>query len=352
MITPQRSITLMQRALELAAIPGLKVSPNPFVGCVIANPVGEIISEGYHEYYGGPHAEVNAIRQLTDEQLTTASLFVTLEPCNHFGKTPPCTELIISKRIPYVFAAMQDPNPLVAGKGFSRLQEAGVEVQIGLCESEAKALNKRFIHQVTTGQPYIILKWAESQDGFIAPFNTGNFNISGHEAQLLSHQLRATESAILIGFNTALLDNPSLTTRLVDGSNPIRIILDPEGKLPSHLNIFNNEAQTLLITKQPSSIVFNSSVQNLVVPDYTLPNILKELTLNKIQSIIIEGGSKTLQNFIDCNLWNEAYKITNPHLLIGQGVPAPKMPSANPQTTFELGQDTVTHYSNLSPFMF
>jgi len=349
MISPERRIELMSRALALAAIPQKKVRPNPNVGCVIANSKGEIIGEGYHEYYGGPHAEVNAIGQVSDELLKEAHLFVTLEPCSHFGKTPPCADLIISKKIPYVYAAMEDPNPLVAGKGFEKLRHAGIEVIIGDCAAESERLNKRFIHQVRTGLPYVILKWAESKDGFIAPINTGNFVISGQESRVVSHQLRADEDAILIGYNTALLDNPSLSTRYVQGDNPIRVVIDEQGLLPNNLQVFYGEAPTIIIGKK-RALPQNErkyEVKFIELPNYDFASILRALTEQKITSLIIEGGSTTLQSVIDDGLWNEAYVIKSKQLYINEGVPAPTLTQAEYISSTENEADIIEHFSKI-----
>jgi diaminohydroxyphosphoribosylaminopyrimidine deaminase / 5-amino-6-(5-phosphoribosylamino)uracil reductase len=235
----------------------------------------------------------------------------------------------------------------VAGKGIARLEEAGVQVQVGILEKEAKEVNKRFILQITTGLPYVILKWATSQDGFIAPLNTGNFQVSGAESKIFSHQFRAREDAILVGYNTAMLDNPNLNVRLVEGQSPTRIIIDKYGKLPLHLNIFNGTEKTILIS--PERTFDQSSLSIPVVfisPEkYEVREILSELATQGIQSLLVEGGSKTLQSFINAGLWNEAYAITNPNLLLYLGYPVPKF-NHKVKDSFLLGQDEVAHFVN------
>lgn len=317
----------MRHALELAKKGMGFVAPNPMVGCVIVHG-GEIIAEGYHERFGEAHAEPNAIKQVSDELLQKSTLYVTLEPCNHFGKTPPCSDLIISKKIPRVIVGCLDPNPIVASKGIKKLHDAGIDIEYGILEKECRELNKRFFCFQEKKRPYIILKWAQTQDGFISKFpvpeNKEENWISSPASKQLVHQWRSEEQAILVGYNTALSDNPQLTTRLVNGNNPTRIVIDKHLKLPPHLNIFNKEAKTIVFNEVMDSI--NSNIHYIKIDTGNLLNeILHQCYLHNISSIIIEGGAKTLNHFISQNLWDEARIFVNPHLHFRAGIAAPEI---------------------------
>src|SRR5690554_5115458 len=248
----------MMRCIELARLGMGHVSPNPLVGCVIVHR-NKIIGEGYHRQYGGPHAEVNAINEVTDHQLLKEStLYVSLEPCAHYGLTPPCSDLIIEKMIPKVVIGTTDPFAAVAGRGITKLQKAGVEVVTGVLEDSCRELNKRFFTYHQKQRPYVILKWAQTADGFIdmernpADIGTPTW-ITGPLALTLVHKLRSEEDAILVGTNTALADNPSLTVRHWSGRNPIRAVVDLNRRLPQSLNIFNGKAQTLIFNTDKES---------------------------------------------------------------------------------------------------
>lgn len=317
----------MRRALELAKKGTGFVAPNPMVGCVIVHN-GEIIAEGYHERYGEAHAEPNAIKQVSDELLQECTLYVTLEPCNHFGKTPPCSDLIVSKKIPRVIVGCLDPNPIVASKGIKKLHDAGIEIEYGVLEKECRELNKRFFCFQENKRPYVILKWAQTQDGFISkypvPENKEENWISSAASKQLVHQWRAEEQAILVGYNTALMDNPQLTTRLVKGNNPIRIVIDKHLKLPSHLNIFNKEAKTIVFNEITDDTKDN--IQFIKIDNSNMVNeVLHHCYMLGISSVIIEGGAKTLSHFINQNLWDEARIFVNPQLHFRAGVPAPEI---------------------------
>lgn len=317
----------MQRCLELA-IKGLgNVAPNPMVGCVIVYE-GEIIAEGYHEQIGESHAEPNAIKQVSDELLKKCTLYVSLEPCNHFGKTPPCADLIVSKGIPKVIVGCLDPNPLVAGKGIKKLHDAGIEVEYGVLDKECKELNKRFFTYQEKKRPYIILKWAQTQDGFVSrlpvPQNKEDNWITTIESKQLVHQWRAEEQAILVGFKTALVDNPLLTTRLVAGKNPIRIVIDKKLELPNDLSVFNNDAKTIVFNGMKDGV--NGHVHYIQVHlNNMVEEILHQCYLQNISSIIVEGGTHTINQFIEQNMWDEARVFVNPNLNFGTGVPAPQV---------------------------
>lgn len=317
----------MQRCLELAEKGLGQVAPNPMVGCVVVYE-GKIIAEGYHQKYGEAHAEPNAIKQVSDEHLKKCTLYVSLEPCSHFGKTAPCADLIVSKGISKVFVGCLDPNPLVAGKGIKKLHDAGIEVEYGILDKECRELNKRFFTFQEKKRPYIILKWAQTQDGFISklpiPENKEDNWITTIESKQLVHQWRAEEQAILIGYNTAIGDDPLLTTRLVKGSNPVRLIVDKHLELPMHLNIFNTEAKTIVFNS-----IKNEEKGNIHYIKTDSSNMLNELLhqcyLQNIASIIVEGGTKTINHFIQQNLWDEARIFVNPNLYFKSGVLAPEI---------------------------
>ncbi len=317
----------MQKALDLAAQGWPNVQPNPMVGCVIVHK-GEIVSSGFHEKYGEAHAEVNAIKNLPIAiNPQECTLFVTLEPCSHFGKTPPCADLIVSKGFKKVVICNLDPNPLVAGKGIERIKNAGIEVITGILEKEGLELNKRFFTFHTKKRPYFILKWAQTADGFISKWpipENRTENLIGDEAQqIASHQLRASEMAIMVGKNTVLWDNPELTTRLVKGKNPIRIILDRNLEIPTTLRVFNSESRTIIFN---SLIDKQESLHTYIKIDFGT-NFFNELNARLhdlgIQSVIVEGGAKLLQSFIEHGNYDESNVYTNSNFFFGSGIKAP-----------------------------
>ena len=312
----------MKKCLELAQKGMGYVSPNPMVGCVVVFN-DQIIGEGYHQEYGTSHAEVNAIENVKDKSLLKKStLYVNLEPCAHFGKTPPCTNLIIESEIPKVVIGCIDSYSEVSGKGIEKMQNTGIEVIEGVLEKESRELNKRFFTFHEKKRPYVILKWAESKDGFIGPLNQNKpFWMTSSESKKLVHKWRAEEEAILVGRITAKKDNPSLTVREVAGSNPVRIIIDKNLKLSSDLNLFNSEAKTIIFNTIKSE---ETDTNQFVKIDfnYLIENISEELHKQNIQSVIIEGGSTTLQSFVDANIWDEA-RIFTANKLFSQGLKTP-----------------------------
>jgi diaminohydroxyphosphoribosylaminopyrimidine deaminase/5-amino-6-(5-phosphoribosylamino)uracil reductase len=291
-------------------------APNPMVGAVIVFN-DNIIGEGYTSPYGGSHAEVNAINAVNDKSLLkSATLYVTLEPCSHFGKTPPCSDLIVKHGIPNVVIGCIDDNPEVAGKGIKKLESAGCNVIVGVLEAECKAHHQRFFTFHNKKRPYIILKWAQSQDGFIAPLTKDEQKpvwITNSYSRQLVHKWRAEEQAILVGTNTVIADNPSLTTRDYKGNNPIRVVIDRTKRLPKNASVFDHSAKTIVITED--HIDFKQPIAK---------QICDHLYQNDINSIIIEGGSQTLQTFIDENLWDEA-RIFTGTTPFKNGVIAPKI---------------------------
>ena len=312
----------IKKCIELAKRGIRNVSPNPMVGSVIVYN-GKIIGEGYHENYGSHHAEVNAIASVKDKSLLSKStIYVNLEPCAHFGKTPPCSNLIIENKIPKVVIGSVDCFSEVSGKGIDKMKKAGIKVVVGISEKESRELNKRFFTFHEKKRPYIILKWAESKDGYIAPKNQIEpFWMTSSESKKLVHKWRAEETAILVGRVTAEIDNPCLTVREVEGENPFRIVIDKNLKLSTDLNLFNNNSKTIVFNAIKSG---ENDTNNFIKIDFNvlINNILSELYKLNIQSIIIEGGSKTLQSFIDENMWDEA-RIFVGECELESGVEAP-----------------------------
>ena len=330
----------MQRALDLAERGKGAVRPNPLVGCVLVHE-GKIIGEGYHEQYGGPHAEVNAIASVTDPKLLAdATAYVSLEPCSHWGKTPPCANLLVEKGIKSVVVATLDPNPLVAGKGVKLLEEAGISVQVGLLEQEANWQNRRFFCQQEKHRPYLILKWAQTQDGFIARENFDSKWISSSQSRQLVHQWRAAEQAILVGKNTALHDNPRLNVRDWTGSDPIRVVLDSKLELPADLHLFDQQIPTLCYNLLKSEKLTN--LEWVQLPQLSLEALMADLHARQIQSVLIEGGSQTIQQFLAAGLWDEARVFTAP-IQFERGIAAPKL-TQTPAESHAIGEDQLDIY--------
>lgn len=300
----------MRRCLELAKNGLGTTYPNPMVGSVIVCD-GKIIGEGWHKKSGEPHAEVNAVNSVKDKSLLKrATIYVSLEPCSHFGKTPPCCDLIIANKIPNVVVGTVDSNVKVAGNGIKKLIEAGAKVTVGILETECKELNKRFFTFHEKKRPYVILKWAETQDGFIAPLTKLEQKpvwITNKFSRQLVHKWRSEEQAILVGTNTVIEDNPKLDVRDWTGKNPIRIILDQNNRIPKDSYIFNNQVKTIIFSNSSTRISQENSIFEVIDFKQNLADqILNVLYKHQIQSVIIEGGLQTLQTFIDENIWDEA----------------------------------------------
>ncbi len=319
----------IKRALQIAKNGLGQTRPNPMVGSVIVLN-DQIIGEGFTSKYGGNHAEVNAINSVTDKALLKeATIYVTLEPCSHYGKTPPCSDLIIHHQIPNIVIGCVDDNPEVAGKGIKKLMEAGRNVRVGVLEAECKAHHKRFFTFHNKKRPYIILKWAQSIDGFIAPKTKDEQKpvwITNIYSRQLVHKWRAEEQAILVGTNTVIKDNPTLNVRDWTGQNPVRIVLDRNNLLSDQYAIFNTDAETITFK------------------DHTIKAICDHLHKENINSIIIEGGSKTLQLFIDANLWDEA-RVFYGKIKFKDGIKAPKFDGRLIKDTTIL-DDTLNIYNN------
>jgi diaminohydroxyphosphoribosylaminopyrimidine deaminase/5-amino-6-(5-phosphoribosylamino)uracil reductase len=320
------------RCIEIARRGEYYVAPNPMVGAVLVDSNGTILAEGWHERYGEGHAEVNCFKHFENSEvrsqysdLSTCTLFVSLEPCSHYGKTPPCAKLIIEKGVGRVVVGMLDPNPLVAGKGVQMLRDAGIEVVVGVMEKECRELNKRFLCLHEKKRPYVILKWAQTEDGFLdrkRPIGNwslangdlhlnGALAISTPETKKLVHKMRAENMAIMVGTNTVLLDNPRLLNTHWEGRNPIRVTVDRHNRIPADARIFSDE---------------NGRNETIVYRDRTdWPFILSDLASRNIHSILVEGGTTLLTHILETGIWDEIHVEVAPELRIGDGVPAPKI---------------------------
>ena len=334
----------IKRCLELAALGQGTTSPNPMVGSVIVLD-DKIIGEGFHHKAGESHAEVNAINSVTNHELLKhATIYVSLEPCSHFGKTPPCANLIIEKRIPKVVIATIDSNAVVCGNGISKLKQAGIEVITGVLEREANQLNKFFNTFHKKKRPYIILKWAETKDGFIDTIRKDSIKpslkISNNVSSRWVHKLRSEVDAILIGKNTTLLDDPTLTTRKWNGKNPLRVVIDKDLALPKNLKLFTDGLPTLVMNSIDSST--DGCIENIKIEGEFIEGILSALHKKNIQSVLIEGGAHTLQQFIDTNLWDKVHVIKS-EMSISKGVKAPIM-SSKTFTIVGIGNDQIFTY--------
>ncbi len=326
-VTPDE--LFMQRAFELALLGVGHVSPNPRVGCVVVHE-GKIIGEGWHKKYGEAHAEVNAIQSVENKSLLkNSTVYVNLEPCSHFGKTPPCADLLIQHQVKKVVIANVDTNPLVGGEGIRKLQAAGIEVEICLASSpvlgtmfsKGRELNKRFFTFVEKQRPYIILKWAQTADGFVAQFNYESKWISNEYSRQLVHKWRSEEDAVLVGTRTAAHDNPTLTVREWTGRNPVRVVIDRFLRLSEKLNLFDSTQKTVCYNVLKHEELPNLSLIQLEEKDF-IHHLVTDLHRQKIQSVIIEGGTQTLQLFIDAKLWDEARVFTSIRTF-GKGISAP-----------------------------
>lgn len=342
----------MARCIELAMLGLGSVSPNPMVGAVIICD-DRIIGEGFHMKFGEAHAEVNAIKNVYDifpdaENLLKRSiLYVNLEPCAHFGKTPPCADVIISNNIPKVVVGCRDPFTQVNGKGIERLKNAGIEVLVGVMESDCLELNRRFYTRVLRQRPFIILKWAQSRDGFFARKEGGQKWITSSPAKQLVHRWRSEEDAILIGKNTAKIDNPHLNVREWNGKNPVRIIVDRNLELPKDLNIFDQSQDTIIFNGLRTEVIGKIKYLELENFDLLLPPLIcYQLYLMDIQSIIIEGGAKILNLFISADLWDEARVFTGPERW-GDGIASPVLRGESVET-INVGPDTLQVWRNFS----
>ncbi|NOQ72743.1 MAG: bifunctional diaminohydroxyphosphoribosylaminopyrimidine deaminase/5-amino-6-(5-phosphoribosylamino)uracil reductase RibD [Crocinitomix sp.] len=332
----------MQRCLDLAQLGAGNVAPNPMVGAVVVCD-GKIIGEGYHQQYGQAHAEVNAIEAVEDKTLLEkATIYINLEPCAHFGKTPPCADLIIDSKIPNVVIGCIDSYSEVAGKGVAKMSTAGIKIRVGVLEAESLALNKRFFTYHNKNRPYVILKWAQTANGFIDIERSNNekgvFWITQPETKALVHKWRHEEAAILVGKNTIKVDNPSLTCRNYEGASPIRVIIDQKMRLDyGAFKVGDRAVQTYVLTEK--AVISKGKLQFIQPKDFTISSILETLTQLEIQSVIIEGGATTLNNFIQADIWDEARILTgiNP---IMSGISAPQLTGIVSES-YQFGKDHI-----------
>ena len=301
--------------IEIARRGEYYVAPNPMVGAVLVDANGTILAEGWHERYGEGHAEVNCFKAAESRddgmpEYRNCTLFVSLEPCSHYGKTHPCAKLIIEKGVGRVVVGMLDPNPLVAGKGVQMLRDAGIEVVVGVLEKECRELNKRFLCLHENHRPYVILKWAQTSDGFIDIKRTGGspLKISTPATKEIVHRMRAENMAIMVGTNTVLLDNPRLLNTHWEGRNPIRVTIDRHNRIPSDARIFSDESETIAYRERTD-----------------WPYILEDLAQRNIHSILVEGGTTLLNHILSTGLWDEMHVEVAPELKIGDGVKAPEV---------------------------
>lgn len=336
----------MHRCIELARLGAGSVAPNPIVGAVIVYQ-DIIIGEGFHQQYGQAHAEVNCISSVLPEQVALipqSVLYVSLEPCAHFGKTPPCADLIIKHKIPKVVIGCRDPFKEVDGKGIEKLKAAGIEVVSGILENECQQLNERFFTFHTRRRPYIILKWAQTASGVVGNTDHSRLFISNEFSNRLVHKWRSEEAAIMVGTNTAQRDNPSLTTRLWKGNNPIRVVIDMDLRLPQTLHLFDTTVKTIVFNtvkqeEQHNLLFYQLSKEGNFV--HQMNNALYQLN---IQSVLIEGGVKLLQSFLDDNVYDEVRVITNNGLQVPAGIAAPSFSGLSQTKSLQLGEDSIQFY--------
>lgn len=335
----------MQRCVDLAYLGQGNVSPNPMVGCVIVKN-GLIIGEGYHSEYGGKHAEIKAIESVLDQkEIENSTVYISLEPCVHHGKTPPCVNELINRKIKIAVIGSRDSNPIVGGKGIESLKRAGIEVHENVLSEACRTLNKRFFTFHEKRRPYVILKWAQTSDGYLdknREIGEKGINwISSPESKVLVHKWRSEEQSILVGRNTIMNDNPSLTVREISGKNPTRIVIDSQLQLSKDVNIFSKDAPTLVFNRLKNDQT--DGVEWIKISETSTKHILDELFKRNIQSVLVEGGSRTLQYFIIDNVWDEARVIVG-DVKFGDGVKAPimnKVPSRAHQFS---DHDTIYYY--------
>lgn len=332
----------MRRCVQLALNGAGQVAPNPMVGAVLVQG-DRILAEGWHRAFGGPHAEVECLRAFGDGPVPDdAGMYVSLEPCSHHGKTPPCVDLLIARRVRHLVVGCEDPNPLVKGQGFARAREAGIEVTMDIAREECRWLNRRFIHSIEHERPYIILKWARSSDGFLDDHGR-RARISSRETDVLVHRWRSEEQAIVVGSKTVMNDDPALTVRHVEGRNPLRVVIDRKNVTPSSSRIFDGSAPTLLMSASPRDDV---RVEQRTMAKGTDPIdvLLQELQRQRTRSLLVEGGAELLGHFIGRGLWNEARMITGP-AVFGGGTHAPVL-NVPPVRAMELGPDRIDLFVN------
>ncbi len=341
----------MSRALQLAQLGWEYASPNPLVGAVVVAR-GRIIGEGYHKKCGQAHAEVNAIASIRNEDrhlLTQSTIYVTLEPCSHYGKTPPCSKLIIDSGIPNVVVGVVDPFESVSGRGIKMLRDAGCSVEVGVLEQECREINRHFFTSVCKNRPFVMLKWAESQDGYIG-LSDKCVSITGKATNVLSHRLRSRFDAIMVATNTILVDDSSLTVRSWYGNDPLRVILDRNGRIAQSAKVLSDGRPTLVFTEQKSNKKNNIEYINIAFDGDMLENILVELNRRGIRSLMVEGGAMLHQSFINRGLYDQIYRYVADDSFAKRGfdlskaVAAPNLGTATPNHKEYIGSDTLYCY--------
>lgn len=331
-MTTDEMTTFMRRCFDLARLGAGHVSPNPMVGAVLVHE-GRIIGEGWHQRWGEAHAEVNCIRSVQSENqhlIPHSTLYCSLEPCFHFGKTPPCVDLVLEQKIPRVVISNTDPNPKVAGQSIAKLRSAGIEVITGVLEAEGRWLNRAFFTWIAERRPYIVLKWSQSSDGYLARFGERTA-ISGPASQRLVHRWRSEADAILVGTNTALTDNPRLDTRLFSGKNPLRVVFDVQGKIPAGHHLLDGSVETW-VYGSTGAIQSHPGIQPPIIKPVEgkvqIPNLLQDLAANNRAILLVEGGADVLRQFLAGGWWDEIRVLENTGLRLGGGVAAPLVPGA------------------------
>jgi diaminohydroxyphosphoribosylaminopyrimidine deaminase/5-amino-6-(5-phosphoribosylamino)uracil reductase len=336
----------MRRCLELAARGAGNVAPNPMVGAVLVHN-DEIIGEGYHHIYGGPHAEVNCLDSVPERKknlVPQSTLYVSLEPCAHFGKTPPCADLIIRNRIPKVVTGCRDPFVEVNGKGIEKLQNAGIEVINGVLEKECKELNRRFFTFHTLHRPYIILKWAQTANGFIGNYGNARLHITNDITNRLVHKWRSEEAAIMVGTNTAMMDDPKLNNRLWTGHDPVRVIIDKNLQLPPSLQLFDGSVRTVVFNLLQHKEDGNPQYYQVTDDVSLVHQVINGLYYLNLNSVIVEGGARLIQSFIDEHAWDEARVLTNRSLEIEEGVRSPQLSGHQLLREESIKADVISYY--------
>lgn len=346
----KEDIRFMQRALQLAALGGVNTAPNPMVGAVIVYQ-GKIIGEGYHQKCGEAHAEVNAVAAVVDKSvLKEATMYVTLEPCSHHGKTPPCADMIVHNGFKRVVVACVDSFSEVSGRGIKCMVDAGILVDVGVLEEEARELNKRFFTFHEKKRPFVVLKWAQTQDGFMDRLpeerETGVNWITNPATKKWVHEWRSAEQAILVGVNTIINDDPQLNVRKIVAPSPLRFVIDPHGRIPQHAKVLNDGQPTFLLTKNYSyDFSLQENVTQICLASYTIQEVLNVLYSKNMLSVFVEGGKTTLDSFIEEHLWDEAKVLTGRSFFLA-GITAPQLKKM-PLWRTELGEDVLHYFRNV-----
>lgn len=335
----------MQRCLELAAMGAGRVAPNPMVGAVLVHQ-GRIIGEGYHQQYGQAHAEVNCVNSVAEADqplISRATMYVSLEPCAHHGKTPPCADLIVSRGIPEVVIGCVDTFSAVAGKGIAKLEKAGIKVHTGVLEAACRYINRRFFTFHEKKRPYIVLKWAQTRNGFMAGADGAPVRISNQYSDRLVHKWRSEEVSIMVGTRTAMIDNPRLNNRLWTGKDPVRLIIDRELKVPRSHHVWDGSMPTIFITAAATDTHGLTETMQLDFREPLFPQLMLHLYERQIQSVLVEGGSYVLQQLIQTGLWDEARVITGAGTL-PEGLPAPLLNNVALKDTIAVNDDRIDFY--------